>query len=81
MMLKRVYEYVKDDEFRFTIFSNRVHVMNYKKILSLKNEEISFKGEGKFILVKGNDLILNKLLDDEFLIVGNIQTIEVFNDK
>ena len=42
-MLNRVYEYVKDKEFRFTVYKNRVHIMNYKKIISLKNNYTSPK--------------------------------------
>ena len=79
-MLRDVYEYVKDEEFRFTVFSNRVHVMNYIKIISLQSDIISFTGLNRKVIIKGSGLILNKLLDEELLIVGNIRSIEVFND-
>ena len=79
-LIKQVYEYVKDNEFRFTVFVDRVHVINYKSIMSLQNEEISFKGDRKMVLIKGKNLRLNKLLDSELLIVGDIFKIEVFND-
>ncbi len=79
-MRNRVYEYIKDDEFRFTIFSNRVHVMNYKEILSLESERISFSSNQERVVMKGKNLTLNQLLDQELLILGDISTIEVFHD-
>lgn len=79
-LIKQVYEYVKDNEFRFTVFVDRVHVINYKNIMSLQNEEISFKGDRKMVIIKGKNLRLNKLLESELLIIGDIFKIEVFND-
>lgn len=77
-MFERVKDYIQDNEFRFTIFSDRIHVVNYLKILSLETERISFIGEGQRIVVKGKNLTLNKLLEQEILILGNIISIEVF---
>lgn len=78
-MLGRVYEYVKDKEFRFTVYHNRVHIINYKKIVSLKNDNISVVGDFS-INIYGENLVLNKLLDDELLIVGKVLRVEVIND-
>lgn len=78
-MIKNVYEYVKDNEFRFTVFNDRIHVINYKRIISLQDDDISFLGDDKKIVVKGKDLTLNKMLDDEVLILGSVTKIEVFN--
>ena len=78
-MLNRVYEYVKDKEFRFTVYKNRVHIMNYKKIISIKNNYISIEGDFS-IKISGKNLVLNKLLDEEILIVGVIYSIEVNYD-
>ncbi len=78
-MIKNVYEYVKDNEFRFTVFNDRIHVINYKRIISLQDDDISFLGDDKKIVVKGKGLTLNKMLDDEVLILGSVTKIEVFN--
>lgn len=78
-MIKNVYEYVRDNEFRFTVFSDRIHVINYKRIISLQDDDISFLGDDKKIVVKGKGLTLNKMLDDEVLILGSVTKIEVFN--
>ena len=59
-MLKRVYEYVKDEEFRFTIFNNRIHIINYKKINSLNDDYILIESDDRKISIKGKNLVLNR---------------------
>lgn len=76
-MLRRVYEYVKDNEFRFTVYDNRIHIVNYKKILSLTSDLILIDVGDKKISIKGNNLVLNRMLDSEVLIVGLVSKIEV----
>lgn len=79
-MFQNMYEYIKDLEFRFTIYDNKIHVVNYKKILLLEDNRISFTSENKRIVIKGKNLVLNKLLEQEILILGDVLVIEVFND-
>lgn len=80
IMLHNIYEYVRDGEFRFTIYNNKIHIVNYKKILSLESDRISFISDVNRVVIKGNNLVLNKLLEEEILIIGNIISVEVFND-
>lgn len=80
-MFNRVKEYINDNEFRLTVFEDRVYAMNYLKIVSLEEERISFLTTKGRIIIKGKDLCLNKLLDDEVLISGTVSNIEVdFNE-
>lgn len=78
-MLKKVYEYIKDEEFRFTVFKNKIHIVNYKKIITLKNNFISIMGDFN-INIFGNNLVLKRLMDKELLIIGSIYNIEVIYD-
>lgn len=79
-MFDKIREYIKDDEFRFTVFENRIHIINYSEILSLETERISFRMEEKRFVIKGNNLVLNRLLENEVLIMGTVFSIEVFYD-
>ena len=45
----------------------------------LKNNYISISGDF-LINISGSSLVLNRLLDEEILIIGNIYNIEVIND-
>lgn len=79
-MFERVREYIKDDEFRLVLFRNRVYITNYLEILTLNNKRISINNVNNLIVIKGEDLVLNKLLDKEILITGKILTIEELYD-
>ena len=76
-MLRNIYEYIKDDEFRFTIFNNRIHIINYVKIVSLNSDFILVESNDRKISIKGEELVLNKMLDKEILVIGRINSIEV----
>ena len=55
--------------------------MNFLNIVSLEEERISFLNNKGRVIIKGKNLCLNKLLDDEVLISGTIMNIEVdFNE-
>ena len=80
-MLKKIKDYINDKEFRMTIFIDRIHIINYSKIISLEETRISFLTSKGRVIIKGNNLTLNKLLDDEVLISGDVSNIEVdFNE-
>lgn len=76
-MLNKIKDYISDNEFRMTIFTDRVHIINYLKIISLEESRISFLTKKGRVIIKGNNLFLNRLLDDEILIIGNVLNVEV----
>lgn len=78
-MFRRVYEYVKDEEFRFTIYSDRIHIINYEKISTLNSDYILIEGIDRRISIKGKNLVLNKLVEKEVLIIGEVNNIEVLH--
>lgn len=80
-MLNRIKDYINDQEFRMTIFNDRIHIINYLRILSLEDERVSFLTTKGRVIIKGKNLCLNKLLDDEVLVSGKVLNIEVdFNE-
>ena len=80
-MFDKIRTYIKDDEFRLILFNDRVYITNYEEILTLNNKRISVNSGTNLIVIKGEGLILNKLLDKEVLITGQIFTIEELYDK
>ena len=80
-MFEKIREYIKDEEFRLVLFRDRVYITNYEEILTLNNKRISVNSGTNLIVIKGEGLILNKLLDKEVLITGQIFTIEELYDK
>lgn len=78
-MLEKISNYVNDKEFRLTLYNDKIHIINYKKIISLENNYLSILCLDKKVLVTGNNLILSKILDNELLIKGTINNIEVID--
>ena len=76
-MLDRITNYINDNTFRFTVYENTIHVVNYKRILILEEDRISFQSTNQIIKVEGEGLILKKILNQEMLITGKIYKIEV----
>ena len=76
-MIRKLVDYIKDNKFKINYVNNSVNIVNYDKILEIKNDVITIIKENKVILIKGNDLKLSKLLDNEILITGLINKIEL----
>ena len=60
-MLDRLTNYINDNTFRFTVYENTIHVINYKRILILEEDRISFQSKNQKIKIEGEGLILKKI--------------------
>ncbi len=78
-MYKYLREYIQNTEFKLTLLKGRVNITNYDKLLQIGNKEIILTSYDKKLIVTGEGLAINKLLDDELLITGEITKIEVLN--
>lgn len=79
-MLERVDRFLNDREFRFTIYENKIHIINFKQIMTLEDNNVSFKSNKKIIHITGTNLVVRKLLEEEMLITGTISKIEVIDE-
>lgn len=76
-MLKKLKNFIEDSDFSISIYKNKINIINYKKIVSLSSNDVSVILDDSKIKITGKNLSLMKLLDQEILIVGNINKIEV----
>ncbi len=74
---KRTRNYLLDEIFNMKVLKNKVDICNYKSIGYLDNDLIIINYEDGEIKIKGENLVVSKLLDDEILITGEIKTIEM----
>ena len=79
-MLEKINNYINDNDFRLTIYDNKIHLINFKRIISIENNYISIKTDNKKIIIKGEKLVLKKILENEMFLIGEIENIEVKND-
>lgn len=69
--------YISDVEFRVSLYKDKVHIVNYTKIVTIEKSRISIGYSSGMLIIKGKDLALKKLLDDEILIKGIINSVEL----
>ena len=68
--------YLLDEEFKITMIENRVDVVNYDSIGHFDSTEVMIRYKNKVLSIKGKNLVVSRLLSDEVLVTGEIQTIE-----
>lgn len=68
--------YILEEETKITIFKNKINIVNYKDIGHFDSNKIVIKFDNKEVLIKGSDLVVSKLMNDEILITGNFNNIE-----
>ena len=80
-MLDKVKEFIVDDEFQLIIRENSIYIKNYKRLISLEENYISFSTKYKKIMIRGNRLILQRIVEFDAIISGDIHMIEVQDER
>lgn len=75
-MFNNLRNYLDDNSWKIHIYENKINIVNYIDIIALEDNRISIKYEKSILIIKGNNLTLNKLLDQEILITGKISSLE-----
>lgn len=68
--------YILEKDTKIIILNNKINVVNYIDIGHFDSNKIVIKLKDKNIIIKGNELVISKLLDDEILITGDLYNIE-----
>lgn len=75
-IIKDIRSYILDEEFKITILKNRVNVVNYTSIGHFDNNKVIIKYSDGQVIIKGDNLVVTRLMSDEILISGNLSAIE-----
>lgn len=76
-IINGIRSYVLDNELKITILKNKIDILNYTDIGHFDDEKIIIKTNYKDIIIKGNNLVVSKLMKDEILITGDFTNIEL----
>ena len=76
-MFDKLDRYLTDKEYKVIYKNNYLNIINYIEILDFNEYEISIKYDRGITRIIGSNLVISKMLDDELLIVGNIEKIEL----
>ena len=69
--------YVIEQEFEIRIINNKVDVINYKDIGHFDSNKVIINYSDRSVVIKGNNLVVSKLMNDEILIGGEIKGLEL----
>ena len=75
-MFNNLRNYINDNDFRIHIYDKKINIVNYIDIVTLEDNRISIKYQKGLIVIKGTNLSVNKMLDREILITGNIKSVD-----
>ena len=75
-MLKELKNYILENKFKINIYENNINIINYEEIDHFDDKIIIIRYEKGIVTVKGENLIITKLLEEELLINGKIRNIE-----
>ena len=75
-IINGIRSYIMENDTKITIVNNKINITNYIDIGHFDSNKIIVKLNNKNIIVRGNDLVVSKLLDSEILITGEFYNIE-----
>ena len=76
-MLKDLRNYILETDFRINYIKDKLNIVNYECIDHFSDEKVIIRYSGGLVVIKGENLIISKLLNDEILILGKIKNIEL----
>lgn len=78
-LVSNIRSFLLEDDFEIRVYKNKVNIVNYDSIGHFDSNKIIIYYNTGTILIKGQNLVVSKLLNDEILITGVIQNIELRN--
>ena len=72
-----IMRYINDVDFQIVYINDELNVVNYEKINYMEDEKISLTHRNGVVVIKGKNLRVKKLLDNEIIVVGNFENIEL----
>ena len=76
IMLKDLRTYILENEFKINILTGKVDIVNYIEIDHFDDTKVKIRYEKGIVKIKGENLTISKLLNDELLILGKIKVVE-----
>ena len=68
--------YILEEEFKIIILNNKINIVNYTSIGSFDDSKIIINHDNGYVIIKGSSLVISKLMNDEILVSGNINSLE-----
>ena len=76
-MFRDLTSVIHDNTFRITLLNNLMNINNYEDILIFEDDQILIRTTNKMIKIKGKNLSITRLENNEVQIEGTIITIDM----
>ncbi|MCM1371069.1 MAG: YabP/YqfC family sporulation protein [Clostridium sp.] len=76
-LINGIRNYVLDDEFQIRVFKDKVNILNYKDIGHFDSDKVVVNYIDGSLVIKGDNLVVSRLMNDEILICGYIKSLEL----
>lgn len=76
-ILKQFRSYILEEEFTFSVYNNKIDVLNYDSIGHFDSNKVIIRYNKGTLVITGDNLVVSKLMSDEVLVLGNIKNIEL----
>lgn len=76
-LLKKIKNFILENEFKLTYLNDKVDIINYIEIDHFDDNMIIVRYDKGTVTIKGYKMIISKLMDDELLINGKIEKIDI----
>lgn len=76
-MLKSLTNYIKNNDFSLNLYDKNIYINNFIDILVLESDKVVISIPNGKIIIKGSNILINKLLDKEILLSGCFSYIEL----
>ena len=67
-IFNNIRNYIGEDKFRIVIYDDKIDIINFDSIIDINEDKVILNN----LIIEGKNLRINKLLDNELLLVGKI---------
>ena len=74
-LFNNIKNYIGENNFRMIIYKDKIDIINYEEIVNISSNKIIIKSN-KSIIIEGKNLKMNKMLNKEILVLGDLLNIK-----
>ena len=75
-IINSIRSYILEEEFKITILNNKINIVNFTSLGTIDNNKVVIYYKEGFVDIKGSNLVVSRLMSNEILISGNINSLE-----
>ena len=75
-IINKFRNYLLEEDFEIHVLKNKINVINYQTIDHFDENTVMIRYQDGVLIIKGESLIVSKLMQDEILVEGKIKSVE-----